>query len=469
MRRIKKRIRHNVIPSASRMAETMRDVGYDFRTAVADLVDNSIAAGARTVAITMKFDGRNSWITIADNGKGMDAETLTEGMRYGSRRAYDENELGKFGIGLKSASTSQCRRLTVASRTSASQKRVHVREWDLDELSDDWIVHELQPAECPDHLIGPLEAHPGTVVLWEKLDRVLDYRFPDGENARKGFLVRAEELEKHLAMVMHRFLAGEARKYRGKLTITINGAPVPAWDPFARDEPHTQRMGEEQFDVATQDGSGTVTYRGYVLPPKTRFSSPKAFESLGGPERWNKQQGLYIYRNDRLIQSGGWSWLRTIDEHTKLARASIDFGSKLDGAFKVNMAKERVTLPSELRENLKPHIDRLVRRARDVYDRFEKGEGEGERRSSPGPRAAEQSSGAGSQGPVPHPPGVAERDESGTGPERSAASTFHSPGPAEIREALEMTARETGQTGALGKLIKSVAQRFPEVARALGF
>jgi len=382
-------------------------------------------------------------------------------MRYGSRREYQEDELGKFGIGLKSASTSQCTRLTVATRSSVSQRRIHVRRWDLDVVKkhDQWAVEELDPEGCEDYLLEPLESRTGTVVLWENLDRVLDYRFPDGESARKGFLLRAEELEQHLAMVFHRFLAGEAAKYKKKLSITVNGAPVKPWDPFARSEKHTQQLRSCEFNITNPAGSGTVRFTGYVLPPKDKFSTPQAFEELGGPERWNKQQGFYIYRNDRMIQSGGWSWLRTPDEHTKLARASIDFSSRLDGAFKVNMAKERVTLPAELRDELKPQIDALVRRAQEAYRKSENGYNEPSDRMV---GVSEASSPSGAEG---HARGGADTaavsSSIGRGEEVPRAK--------QIRVALERTAVRARAQAALKKIIALLVEEFPEVARALGY
>jgi len=458
----KKYLTHEVIPSASRLSGTMRDVGYDFRTAVADLVDNSIAAGARKVAITMSFEGKDSWIRVADDGTGMDADALTEAMRYGSRRSYEEDELGKFGIGLKSASTSQCRRLTVASRTSEAQRRIYVRRWDLDEIqkTDQWYVEELEAADCGPELTEPLERHPGCVVLWQKLDRILDYRFPDGESARKGFFLRAEELEKHLGMVFHRFLAGEARKFRRPLKITVNDEPVEAWDPFARSEKHTEALRAGEYDIDSADGSGTVRVAGYVLPSKDRFSSVQAFERLSGPEKWNKQQGLYIYRNDRMIQSGGWSWMRTSDEHTKLARVSIDFGSRLDSAFKVNMAKERVTLPGDFRDELKSYLDVLIRRAQNAYRKDEPVASSSSTLSDASPV------GTPSKGYEP----VASSHSSGASPSREGARHFApAPGPGQIRKALEKAARETRSLGELRKLVAEVRRASPEVAHALGY
>ena len=107
---------HEVIPGARRLIMSLRNMGYDFAQAVADVVDNSIEAGASLVAIDIEFDGDDSWVRIADNGKGMNAEQLREAMRYGAERNYDENDLGKFGLGLKTASMSQCQCLSVASR-----------------------------------------------------------------------------------------------------------------------------------------------------------------------------------------------------------------------------------------------------------------------------------------------------------------------------------------------------------------
>src|SRR5437899_2575141 len=117
-RSIRQRV-ERIVPSASRTVASLRDIGYDTPHAVADLVDNSLAAGATRVDVDLAFDGSESWVRVSDNGTGMDAAALLEAMRYGSERDYERDDLGKFGFGLKTASTSQCRRLTVASRRSA--------------------------------------------------------------------------------------------------------------------------------------------------------------------------------------------------------------------------------------------------------------------------------------------------------------------------------------------------------------
>jgi len=376
-----------VIPSARRLIRSLRDIGYDFKHAVADIVDNSIAADASEVTIDMRFDGHDSWLRIADNGSGMSGTMITEAMRFGTERDYEANELGKFGLGLKTASLSQCSRFTVASRIDKTIRRIEVRQWDLDhvESTNRWEILELPTDERPEELIEPLQNSTGTVVHWEELDRVLGYKIPWGDRARNGFFRLAEELDHHLGMVFHRFLDGEARR-RKKLRITINATVVEPWDPFARSEEDTTALPTRQFQVLSSSRCGLVRFCPYILPPREKFSSSEAFERLSGPGKWNQQQGFYIYRADRMIQSGGWSYMRTRDEHTKLARVALDFMPDLDSAFDLNVAKARVNLPTDLKEQLKQPIDQLAKKAREVYtasaQRGQGGKGKGVRQRS---------------------------------------------------------------------------------------
>lgn len=438
-----------VIPSARRLVRSLRDLGYDFVHAVADLVDNSIAAGASRVAIDLRFDGPASWVRIADDGTGMAGDVLTEAMRYGSERDYAAGELGKFGLGLKTASTSQCRRFTVVSRSDPAKGSVEARVLDLDhiEKTNRWEVHQVYASDLGENLTDPLKNHTGTVVLWESLDRVLNYKIPWGEKARASLLTLAERLDQHLGMVFHRFLEGAAARCK-KLSITVNGTTVEAWDPFATDEKYTETLTEHEIEVLTSSGKGIVKFCPYVLPPKEKFSSEATFNRLGGPERWNKQQGFYIYRADRMIQSGGWSWTRTADEHTKLARAALEFHPDLDSAFEINVAKMRVTLPADLRDQLKEPVDRLVRRARDVYD----GKPAGAPRSAPRGRAS-------SQMPAANGPGSASS--------RVEATPNVYKGRA--RAAFERAAQRAREEHALERIVREMIKDEPEVAHELGW
>jgi hypothetical protein len=345
--------RVTLLPSARRLMDSLREIGYDLPSAVADIVDNSIAAEARNIDLTFAFDGPDSWIRVVDDGVGMSGSLLEEAMRYGTERAYESQELGRFGLGLKTASLSQCRRLTVSSRRGRERRRIEIRRWDLDHVlrSNRWEVIRIDASSAPPEVLNPLLDHPGTVVLWEGLDRVLDYRLPGGLAARHGFGELASAVSDHLAMVFHRFLAGEAHR-RPRVTLSTNGTVILPWDPYARGEPHTRALAAQSIAVPSEGGQIHVRVRPFILPPQERFSSATAHARAAGPQRWNRQQGFYVYRNDRLIQAGGWNRLRTLDEHTKLARVAIDLPSGADELFRVNVAKMRVTIPRPLREPL---------------------------------------------------------------------------------------------------------------------
>ena len=453
-----------VIPSAKRLIRSLRDVGYDFVHAVADIVDNSIAAKAGEVAIDMRFNGEDSWLRIADNGCGMSGTIITEAMRFGSERDYETDDLGKFGLGLKTASLSQCSKLTVASRYDRDARRIEVRQWDLAhvESTNKWEIINLPADERPEHLTAPLQEHAGTVVLWEKLDRVLGYKIPWGDKARSGFLRMAEQLDEHLAMVFHRFLSGEARRKKG-LKITINGTVVEPWDPFAREEKATIRLTRKQFEVQTDNGLGLVGYTAFILPHQHAFSSPKAFERHSGPSKWNYQQGFYIYRSDRMIQSGGWSHMRTSDEHTKLARVALEFLPDLDSAFELNVSKARVNLPSGLRSQVKPLVEELAKQARKVYG------------SGPKVPGKPVSVGVGRQPPAQPGAGTGPVAGSGNG-QQPSAGTGTSGGnvaapvlPVIIGRALDSAAVQAGETAALTKIKRVLKQSHPEIAHDIGW
>jgi histidine kinase/DNA gyrase B/HSP90-like ATPase len=344
-------------------------MGYDFAAAVADLVDNSIEAGASLVAIDVEFDGDDSWVRIADNGKGMTPDELREAMRYGAERDYDEEDLGKFGLGLKTASMSQCKRLSVASRSNRGRADITAYCWDLDhiERTNRWEIIPLEKTGIGPAVRTPLKDTTGTVVLWQQLDRILGYKHPYGEFARKKISQMCRELEDHLGMVFHRFLKGEVKDK--KLRVMLNGNEIQVWDPFCRAEHATKKLEKMRLPIEHEGTKGHVLVEPFVLPHQEDFSSPEAFRRASGPANWNQQQGFYIYRAGRMIQSGGWSRLRTPDEHTKLARIGLSFSPALDEAFKINVAKMRVQLPTSVRDEIARVIIPVVKLAREAYDR----------------------------------------------------------------------------------------------------
>ncbi len=363
---------HEVIPSAKRLVKSLRDIGYDFSTAIADIIDNSIEAGASEVDVSVGFYGDDSYVRISDNGEGMSKEELKEAMRYGSEREYGKDDLGKFGLGLKTASMSQCRCFSVASKTNGG---ISSYSWDLDhiEKTNKWEILSLKEETTIELINAPLSDHSGTVVLWESLDRIISFKDPSGEAARKKLISMCRELEAYLGMVFHKFLSGEIS---GKnLTISINGNPIQPWDPFARNEQDTKTLSPIKIKLVHDGSQDKIILQPYILPSRDKFSSPEAFNHLSGPAGWNQQQGFYIYRAHRLIQSGGWCGIRVRDEHIKLSRIELNFPPVFDNAFKINVAKMRTQLPIQIKEAIANAIRSPVLLAREYYD--------GEKRSTP--------------------------------------------------------------------------------------
>jgi len=354
-----------VIPSARRLIGSLRDLGYDLAAAVADLVDNSLAAEAENVSIDLHFDGEDSWLRVADDGWGMTEGELREAMRFGTRREYAAGELGKFGLGLKAASLGQCRVLTVATRTTKKGK-IRLARWDLDHIdrTDRWEILRPTPRQC--RLATDALAGVGTVVLWQRLDRITRYRVPDGRRAQADFERVRSEIAAQLGMLFHRFLAGESRR-RIPFRILLNGDEIEPWDPYARSEAGTMRLPTQRLRFSLGGVREVVEVRPHVLPTEARFSTPAAHRRAAGPALWNRQQGLYIYRSDRMIQSGGWSRLRTSDEHTKLARVSVDVPPAADELFELNVSKSQVRIPALLRPELGAIASSVARIAKDVY------------------------------------------------------------------------------------------------------
>lgn len=415
-----------VTPSAARLTDSLRDIGYDFSSAVADLVDNSVTAGATEVDVVIEFDGELSKVYIADNGRGMTLNGLTEALRFGSRRAYGRGDLGRYGLGLKTASLSQGRCLTVVTRASSGRRLIQARQLDLDLVAeyDDWLIIEPERNSAIERARNLLEDGTGTVVIWEKLDRVLPTKNPSGAWARRRFETLPLKVAEHLSMVFHKFLSGEVGE---RLVITVNGEKLKPWDPFARREKETRELPRQTFEIDTGTAVGSVTLRRFVLPGRDKFSSIAEFERLSGPLKWNRQQGLYIYRAGRLVQWGGWAGIRSIDEHTKLARASIDFDTDLDEAFNINVAKMRVTVPSQLRQMIERPINEVCILADDLY------------RKSARPTA-----------------------------DRDRPITDKITGGLNVGLALKGAALEVGEVKAFKRIVAELRRSEPDIARALG-
>ena len=469
--------REEIIPSARRLLTSLRDLGYDFVHAVADIIDNSIAAGADHVDVTIQFDGDESWVRIADDGKGMSGAAITEAMRLGSNRDYGSEELGKFGLGLKTASLSQGKLITVASRTSLGDGKLESRQLDLAEVEqrDRWEILHLQENDLGSEVTEPLCGGTGTVVLWQNLDRVLNRKDPFGGWAERYLLNLAQRLDLHLGMVFGRFLSGQARRHP-KLAITINGTEINPWDPFCLHE-RTEYLPERELPV----GRGVVLYRPFVLPPQREFSDDAAWRRSSGPLQWNRQQGFYIYRADRMIQSGGWSRMRSPDEHTKLARSALEFWPDLDESFEINISKMRVRLPEELRDQLKPLVSFLTKRAEDRYrlsSRLDRPPHQPRSAVSTPPPSTKPTAPSATPPTAPtaqkpsdreaHVP-VGKTDEVDSGHQHANSTGVLQTSQVRRAEVLDQAAQRLGLSDALARIRDQVLQNDPEVAHELGW
>lgn len=348
-------------PRASSMIESLRAFGYNIQTAIADLVDNSISASAKNVWLSFCWDGANSYVSIRDDGNGMTEAQLVNAMRPGSQNPLNErdpDDLGRFGLGLKTASFSQCRQLTVASRSETHE--VAIRRWDLDyvNLVDEWRLLNF-PAEDSAHKLSDLGNMPhGTIVLWECLDRVVGEAKADDQKAEDNFLEIVEVIEHHLAMVFHRFL-----EKRDRLKISINHHPIKAWNPFLPDDQATQYL---PLELLSFNGE-MLKVQPYILPHHSKIDLD-SYNKAAGINGWNAQQGFYVYRNKRLLVAGDWLSLGyRKDEHSKLARIQVDLPNSMDSDWSIDIKKSRARPPASLKADLN-RIARLTRnRATEIY------------------------------------------------------------------------------------------------------
>jgi len=334
----------------------MRDIGYTLETALADIIDNSVTAGASTIKLFA--DSATFRIGVMDDGEGMTESDLIEAMRPGSRSPLDArttSDLGRFGLGLKTASFSQCRKLSVVTRrngvTSAAQ-------WDLDYVvaTNTWCVRVPEnPMFIP---WAEFLSESGTLVVWENLDRILSAE-PNG--SVRNFVRRVDEAAEHLELVFHRYLAGGERGLR-RITILLNGRQLEPADPFNSNHPATLRGPIETIRF----GGHEVTVQAFTLPHHRKVT-PGEWERSAGAAGYVKNQGFYVYREKRLIIHGTWFGLARQMELTKLARVRIDISNQQDAEWKVDVKKASVQPPYAVKERLRRIIETIGAGSKRIY------------------------------------------------------------------------------------------------------
>jgi len=343
------------IPEATSLIETFRAIGYNFPSAVADIIDNSVSARARNIWLEFEWNGANTWLSIKDDGTGMNNDELINAMRPGSKNPLElrgVNDLGRFGLGLKTASFSQCRKLSVLSK-KVNHDYVYWT-WDLDFVREtgQWNLLKYLPEPRFADEVNKLNA--GTIVIWNDLDRIVKNIRSDDVRALDKFLQVMESVKKHLAMVFHRFIES------GQIRIFFQGRLIKPWNPYLLDEGTTQSFPEETIQ------NGKVTIKGFVLPHKSKISTD-VFKTAEGPKGWNEQQGFYIYRNQRMLLAGDWLGMFRKEEHYKLARIEVHLPNSLDSDWQIDIKKSVARPPMVLRDQLKAYATNVREQAVEVY------------------------------------------------------------------------------------------------------
>ena len=335
-------------PYAPLLIESMRSLGYSFDTAIADLIDNSVSAEAKNISILLD-PSDDPQLIIFDDGQGMDSSTLEEALRFGSRgpsEIRNVNDLGRFGLGLKSASLSQCRRLVVASKRDGL---LCCFSWDLDEVqrTNDWSVLEYSLDEIAGlpaiDLFDTVDS--GTYVLLQNFDRIAASSL-DVKKTLEGLIGAAEN---HLSLVFHRIISGDGVK------IIINGRQIEPKDPFLEEHKSTQRLREQSITI---DGEA-IALQPYILPHRNKLTRDD-LRKVGGSDDLRTNQGFYIYRCKRLILWGTWFRLLGKDELNKLARVKVDIPNSLDEIWSIDVKKSTANLPDKIRKNLYGSIKESV-------------------------------------------------------------------------------------------------------------
>lgn len=329
------------------LLESMRSVGYSFNAAAADIIDNSIAAGATRIEVFADTVG-GTYIGFLDDGGGMSSDEAREALKLAGTRHIErgESDLGRFGLGLKTASLSQGRRLTVLTKRDGELTGL---QWDLDHVleSGNWSIRVLEEDDTRHvpHSDTLVVTDKGTLVIWESLD----YLLSGASDVANWMSSLVSELRAHIGLVFHRFL--EAPKL---LSIHVNGVQISAINPFLENNPRTQVAPVENVLIEGE----SVRVEAFTLPHISGLSAKeRKREDLGS--RMRESQGFYVYRNRRLISAGGWFGLARQDELSKQTRVRVDIPVALDKHWQLDIKKSRVEPPQAFRQRFRQIIDHV--------------------------------------------------------------------------------------------------------------
>jgi hypothetical protein len=347
-------------PQPESFLQSVRSFGYSIETAIADLIDNSITAEANNIRISYGIDRDSSFVRVEDNGRGMNEKQLVNAMKIGSINPLDErheNDLGRFGLGLKTASFSQCRRLTVKTRNRTGKE--FIRCWDLDLVAKekDWVLlRDYFDKNSKINLADFAEEGPGTIVLWEKLDRLVESG--EGKTDKEHFYRKFDNVRKHLGITFHRFIEDT------EMSIFVLDDKVLPINPFnvSGEFPSTE-LPEEQLSINNQN----ITIQPFILPHESKLLAREKGK-LEMTKGWTEHQGIYLYRNKRLIADGTWLDLDfRKKESQRLCRIRIDIPNTLDKEWQIDVKKASAKVPDIIRKRVKSICFYSIDKAIKVY------------------------------------------------------------------------------------------------------
>lgn len=343
-------------PDAASLMTTARSFGnYDLPSALADLIDNSLKAESRHIQLSCLFNGGDPQVSVVDDGYGMTATELHLAMRPASANPTADrspDDLGRFGWGLKSASFSQCKKLTVITRKNGDLSGA---EWNLDDVTN-WKMGVLSENESKALCAPQLRERSGTEILWSHCDRLSE----NGTITEDEFNDLIVYTRKRISLIYHKYLTGLVRKR--PLAISLNGQKIEGFDPFYRDHDATQQLESEEVKI----GGRRIRIQPYILPHYSKITLSE-YDRLGGEEGFLRNQGFYVYRNDRLIINGTWFRLAKYGELSQLVRISVDIPNSLDDIWKITIDKADAQLPAVLKSRLKQIVDGLKSRSSRVF------------------------------------------------------------------------------------------------------
>lgn len=343
-------------PDASSMIETFRAIGYSIETAIADIIDNSITAGAKNIWVDYVWNGPSTVLSILDDGNGMSNEELIQAMRPGSKNPLDirdTDDLGRFGLGLKTASFSQTRKFTVISKRNDC--KVCLWSWDLDYVnkSQSWGLIKYCPSESNfTEKVEKLTS--GTCVMWWDLDRVTKDTKEDSEDSKKKFLETMESVKSHLSMVFHRFI-------EDGVNIFFQGRKIKSWDPIMVGFDGLQAKPEVKFH------DGRISIKGFVLPHRSKLSSEEYNFGKGPKDSWTAHQGFYVYRSKRLLVAGDWLGMFKKEVHYDLCRIRIDLPNDIDEDWQIDIKKSIARPPLKYKDQIISVAKEVRTQALEVY------------------------------------------------------------------------------------------------------